>query len=505
MASPQSRTPRVPPDRGGGLPGHAVVALDLGSSSVRAVLGRLEDDVVILEEVHRVHHAPVRRDGHLVWDLNRVLQGVNQGLAAAVDHLGRAPDSVGVDGWGVDYGLLDASGALIRPPRSYRDERGSRATAEVRARVGEDEAWRRTGVASAGINTLNQLVADLLETPYLVERVATVLPLPDLVAARLGGDLRVGRAIASTTQLAQPGAAAWDPAMLRDAGVPARWLPPIVSDATRAGTVREGPAAGAVIVRPGGHDTACAVHALGLGPTDVRLFISCGSWSLIGATVPQPVLTSEARGSGLTNEVRTDGGVRLLRNLTGLWLLQELQRAWSVADIVPLLEEAREAESLGVVVDPDDEVFASPGGMPDRLATWCVERYGLAPRGRGQVTCLVLESLACAHAEWADRLHGVVGTSLDCRAPIHVVGGGVRNELLMALTATACHRPVIAGPAEASALGNVLAQLETLGAIPPERRGEIVRASVRTRTIQPSDDGARLDRMRERLRTVMDR
>ena len=275
-------------------------------------------------------------------------------------------------------------------------------------------------------------------------------------------------------------------------------MPPLVDDATVAGTTPEG----ITIVRPGGHDTACAVHALGLAGDEVRLFISSGSWSLIGAAVPSPVLDAAALRAGLTNEVRTDGGIRLLRNLTGFWLLQECQRAWNEPDTGALVEAAGDCASLGVVIDPDDELFASPGDMPAKIAQWCRSHYKVAPEGPAQTVRLILESLACAHAAYAQGLQDVVGDQLDPAAPIHLVGGGARNSLLPAMTAAACHRQVIVGTPEASALGNILAQLEAAEVLGPSARGEVLRRSIGSVEVEASgtiaDPGA-FDAMRERL------
>lgn len=472
----------------------SALALDLGSSSVRAVLGVLEDGAVRTQEVHRVTHQVVERDGHLTWQIETILEAVRHSLAEATRLLGHPPTSVGVDTWGVDYGLLDHQGRLLRAPRAYRDPRMSRWAAALEERLPRAQAWRATGVSPAEINTVYQLFADLLQEPGLLEQVATVLPLPDLVAHSLGGSLAAGRAIASTTGLAVPGAASWSPEVLEATGIPRHWLPEIVADGTVCGTTADGVA----IVRPGGHDTACAVHALGLAPTDTSLFISCGSWSLIGATVPEPVVTDAAFAAGLTNEVRTDGGVRLLRNLTGFWLLQECQRSWGQDDTGALVEAARQAPSLGVVVDPDDPAFARPGDMPEKLATWCQEHYGLAPCGPGQTVRLILESLACAHAAYAEQLSRVLGPALAADAPVHLVGGGARNTLLAQMTASACGRQVVVGATEASALGNLLSQLEATGAIAPGQRAQVVARTVRPHTVEPADPEA-LNLMQERL------
>ena len=478
---------------------HGAVALDLGSSSARAILGVLSHGVLTMREVHRFPHQAQRQEGALCWDIEALTGAVRTGLARGREALGAEPDSIGIDTWGVDYGLLDHEGRLLRPPRAYRDERMSRHAAGLDARISREEAWRATGIAPLEINTAYQVYADLQEDPGLHDQVGLLLPLPDLLAHSLGAPASVGRAIASTTQMAAPGAREWSAPMVEAVGLPPRWLPPLVDDATVAGRV-EG--TGTSIVRPGGHDTACAVHALGLRGDEVRLFISSGSWSLIGAVVPHPVLDEAALRAGLTNEVRTDGGIRLLRNLTGFWLLQECQRSWDEPDTGALVKAAGERASLGVVIDPDDELFAAPGDMPAKIARWCRVHYAVEPEGPAQTVRLILESLACAHASYAQGLQDVVGDLLDPASPIHLVGGGARNSLLPAMTAAACNRRVVVGTPEASALGNILAQLEATGVVESASRGEVLRRSVRLVDVEPSDsivDPSALDAMRERL------
>ncbi|OMG38798.1 rhamnulokinase [Actinomyces naeslundii] len=477
---------------------HHALALDLGSSSVRAVLGSYRQGAVSTEEVFRLHHQAVDDHGTLTWDLERIMDGARRSIVEATERLGRAPDSIGIDTWGVDYGLLDAQGELLRAPRAYRDGRMARWATDLDRAISPEAAWRATGILPQQINTVYQLYADLRQEPDLVDRVDRFLPLPDLVAHLLGAPAEAGRAIASTTGLASPGARHWASQVLEATGIPERWMPPLVDDATVAGMTPEG----ITIVRPGGHDTACAVHALGLRGDEVRLFISSGSWSLIGAVVPHPVLDEAAPRAGLTNEVRTDGGIRLLRNLTGFWLLQECQRSWDEPDTGALVKAAGECTSLGVVIDPDDEVFASPGDMPAKIARWCRDHYAVEPEGPAQTVRLILESLACAHAAYAQGLQDVVGDQLDPAAPIHLVGGGARNSLLPAMTAAACHRRVVVGTPEASALGNILAQLEAADVLDPSARGEVLRRSISSVEVDSSgaiaDPGA-FDAMRERL------
>ena len=477
---------------------HHALALDLGSSSVRAVLGTYRQGVISTEEVFRLHHQAVDDHGTLTWDLERIMDGVRRSIAMATQRLGRVPDSIGIDTWGVDYGLLDAHGELLRAPRAYRDRRMARWAPDLDRALPAETAWKETGILPQQINTVYQLYADLRQEPDLVDRVDRFLPLPDLVAHLLGAPAEAGRAIASTTGLASPGARHWASQVLEATGIPERWMPPLVDDATVAGMTPEG----ITIVRPGGHDTACAVHALGLRGDEVRLFISSGSWSLIGAVVPHPVLDEAAPRAGLTNEVRTDGGIRLLRNLTGFWLLQECQRSWNEPDTGALVKAAGECSSLGVVIDPDDELFASPGDMPAKIARWCRDHYAVEPEGPAQTVRLILESLACAHAAYAQGLQDVVGDLLDPASPIHLVGGGARNSLLPAMTAAACNRRVVVGTPEASALGNILAQLEATGAVEPASRGEVLRRSVRLVDVEPSDSivpPSAFDVMRERL------
>ena len=477
---------------------HHALALDLGSSSVRAVLGTYRQGVISTAEVFRLHHQAVDDHGTLTWDLERIMDGVRRSIAMATQRLGRAPDSIGIDTWGVDYGLLDAHGELLRDPRAYRDRRMARWAADLDRALPVEAAWRETGILPQQINTVYQLYADLRQEPDLIDRVDRFLPLPDLVAHLLGAPAQAGRAIASTTGLASPGAREWSARVLQAAGIPEGWMPPLVDDATVAGTTPEG----ITIVRPGGHDTACAVHALGLAGDEVRLFISSGSWSLIGAAVPSPVLDAAALWAGLTNEVRTDGGIRLLRNLTGFWLLQECQRSWNEPDTGALVKAAGECTSLGVVIDPDDALFATPGDMPAKIAHWCRDHYAVEPEGPAQTVRLILESLACAHAAYARGLQDVVGDLLDPASPIHLVGGGARNSLLPAMTAAACNRRVVVGTPEASALGNILAQLEATGAVEPASRGEVLRRSVRLVDVEPSDSivpPSAFDVMRERL------
>ena len=233
---------------------HHALALDLGSSSVRAVLGSYRQGVISTEEVFRLHHQAVDDHGTLTWDLERIMDGVRRSIAMATQRLGRAPDSIGIDTWGVDYGLLDAHGELLRAPRAYRDRRMARWAADLDRALPVEAAWRETGILPQQINTVYQLYADLRQEPDLIDRVDRFLPLPDLVAHLLGAPAQAGRAIASTTGLASPGAREWSARVLQASGIPEGWMPPLVDDATVAGTTPEG----ITIVRPGGHDTACA-------------------------------------------------------------------------------------------------------------------------------------------------------------------------------------------------------------------------------------------------------
>lgn len=465
---------------------HAAIALDLGSSSGRAVLGTLSGGVLRLQEAHRFAHKVDAAGGALTWDTDRLRDGALAGISVARALVPIEVGSIGIDTWGVDYALLDGDGRLVHPVRAYRDGRMAAHLGEYAAALDPWTAWCHTGVQPAAINTSVQLFSDLAMEPDLVDRVERVQLLPDYFASLLCGESGFGRAISSTTGLAAPGTRRWSGEVLRALGIPGSWLGQIADDSMVLAPERT---SGIPLVRPGGHDTACAVHAMPV-PADVgrSVFISCGSWTLVGAVTDEPVLSRAAYRAGFTNETCVDGRNRFLRNITGMWILQDLMRGWrregTGVELTELLDAASAAPSLGLVFDPNDPAFVGTGDMERRIDEKMSALYGRVPDGRGQLVRLIIESLAVAHARTIRDIEELTGTPAEV---INMVGGGSRNGLLCQMTASAAGIPLLSGPAEASAAGNLLSQFEATGAICDGERIEVIERSFSPLRFEPRD------------------
>ncbi|SER62423.1 rhamnulokinase [Lentzea albida] len=405
----------------------AVAAVDLGASSGRVVRGVVTDDAVHVEEVHRFANGPVHQGGSLRWDVRGLHREVLEGLRLAGE-----VDSIGIDSWAVDYGLLDASGELLADPFCYRDSRTEGVTPA-------EGLYEVNGLQFQPFNTMFQLRAE-----SLLPQASQLLLIPDLISYWLTGERGAEYTNATTTGLIDVRTGQWSPELTRD--LPGL-LPPLRHPGDPAGAFE-----GVPVTAVGSHDTASAVVAVP-ATNDRFAYISCGTWSLVGVELPEPVLTEESRAANFTNEGGVDGTIRYLRNVMGLWLLQECLRTWN-ARLEPLLREA--ATASGAVFDPNDPVFLPPGDMPARIERWCGK--SLSPP---EVVRSVLDSLALAHRDAVEDAQRLSGKEVEV---VHVVGGGSQNELLCQLTADACGLPVVAGPAEATALGNVLVQARAVGA-----------------------------------------
>ena len=447
----------------------AVAAVDLGATSGRVMLAEVGDGSLALTELHRFPNQPVRVAGTLHWDALRLYAETVAGLRAAV----RArPDlaSAGIDSWGVDYGLLDGTGALLGNPVHHRDARTDRVMEPVVARLGAAELYRTTGLQLLPINTLFQLAA-AAGTPQLAAADRLLL-IPDLLAYWLTGQAATEITNASTTQLLDVHTRQWATGLIERAGLPARLFGPLRSPGDPAGELR--PEVRAEVGAPvpvtavGSHDTASAVVAVPVR-RPAYAYVSCGTWSLVGLELDQPVLTEASRRANFTNEAGVDGTVRYLRNVMGLWLLEESLRGWRAggrpAELRPLLAAAARAPGLAAVVDAGDREFLAPGDMPARIAAACRRTGQPVPEDPPAVVRCVLDSLALAHRAAVREAQELSGRQVDV---IHLIGGGARNELLCQLTADACQLPVAAGPVEATALGNALVQARALGAAGPD-------------------------------------
>ena len=480
----------------------AVAAVDLGASGGRVMVGQVGHGQLDLHEAHRFANTPVRVLGTLHWDILGLYRGMLDGLGAAARAFDLA--SVGIDSWGVDYGLLDAGGALLGNPVHYRDTRTDGVVGEVLAKVPAADLYAVTGIQQMPINTIYQLAA-AARTPQLAAA-RTLLLIPDLLAYWLTGEIGAEVTNASTTQLFDTRARDWAWDLIGRAGLPAGLFPALREPGSVIGTLRRElaaePGLGALAgSRPGGplpviaagsHDTASAVVAVPARGADFA-YISCGTWSLVGVELDQPVRTEASRAANFTNETGVDGTIRYLRNVMGLWLLQESVRTWSAAgqraDLATLLDDAARMPPLQVVVDPDDPVFLPPGDMPARIAGAARRTGQRPPADPPAVVRCILDSLALAYRA---RLREVQELSGRAVRTVHMVGGGVRNTLLLQLTADACGLPVVAGPAEAAALGSILVQARTLDAAPGDLAGmrALLRATQPLRRYEPSSQRA---------------
>ncbi|WP_127499951.1 rhamnulokinase [Actinoplanes solisilvae] len=414
-------------------------AVDLGASSGRVMVGRLEKNRVEIQEVHRFANESVRVGGTLHWDILSLYRGVLEGLKKA-----GPVESIGIDSWAVDYGLLDASGALLGNPVHYRDGR----TDNVRLTVGDEKLYEISGLQKLPFNTIYQLAA-AQGTPQF-EIAQQMLLIPDLLAYWLTGEMGAEYTNASTTGLLDVRTRDWSAPLIAELGLRPSLLPPIRQPGDVIGDYR-----GTRVVAVGSHDTASAVVGV---PAESEHFayISCGTWSLVGLELNEPVLSVASRQANFTNEGGVDGTIRYLRNVMGLWPLQECMREWGNPDITELLRAA--SREKPVVIDLDDPVFMPPGDMAQRVA----KAAGLQDPSPAVLTRCIVDSLAVAHKRAVEQAQQLSGRHVDA---IHIVGGGARNELLCQLTADACGLPVLAGPVEATALGNLLVQARAAGVI----------------------------------------
>jgi rhamnulokinase len=463
------------------------IAVDLGASGGRVMLGHAGTDTLRLSEISRFRNGPVALPDGLHWDVlglyTDALDGMRQAAQTEPDVLGLA-----VDTWAVDYGLLDALGRLLGNPYHYRDGRTAAAVAHVHRQVDAQALYQINGLQHLPFNTLYQFRAD----GAALASAATALLIPDLLGYWLTGERVTEQTNASTTGLLNARSAEWDRELIDTLGLPSTLLPPLISPGTVVGPLTHavldhtGLPASAVVTAVGSHDTASAVVAVP-AETGNFAYISCGTWALVGVELDEPLLTEDSRQANFTNERGVDGTVRYLRNVMGLWLVQECQRVWQLAgsalDLNDLIGAAATLHA-GPVIDPNAPEFLSPGDMPTRIAAACTRLGGPPPRTPPEFVRCILDSLAAAFATSVADARRLSGKSVDV---VHMVGGGSRNSLLCQLTANACRLPVVAGPVEATALGNVAVQARTRGIIDGDlamiRR--LVRHSHPTRTYRP--------------------
>ena len=446
----------------------AFLAFDLGAESGRAVLGYLDVDRLELQEIHRFPNGPLQVEGSLQWDVHGLWAEMKRSLALAIREARDGLVSLGVDTWGVDFGLLDRGGNLIGNPYHYRDGRTNGMLEMAFQLVSREQIYDTTGIQFMQLNSLYQLLAmKMTEAPALASA-DMFLNMPDLFNFWLCGRKASEFTIATTTQCYDPHTGGWAHGLLKKLGIPTAIFGEIVPPGTVLGSLRadiagEVGAKGVKVVAVASHDTQSAVAAVPATKDDF-LYLSSGTWSLMGTEVAQPVINHTSLESNLTNEGGYGGKFCLLKNIVGLWILQECRRMWAESgqqySYDDLTEQATSVASLRAFIDPANPRFLPPGDMEGRIQAFCSETKQPVPETHGEIVRIILESLALEYRLVSDQISNLLYRPLPV---IHIIGGGSRNALLNQFTANATGRTVIAGPVEATAIGNILVQAIAAG------------------------------------------
>lgn len=487
------------------------LAIDLGAESGRVMCGRFDGQRLTLTEVHRFPNTPVRVGLHLHWNVLALWNEIQTGLRKAAMQVGDVA-GIGIDTWGVDFALLDGQGTLIGNPHHYRDSRTDGMLDEAFRRVSREQIFEATGIQFMQINTLYQLLAMTRSRAPALRIAETLLLMPDLFNYWLTGQKVCEFSNATTTQCYDPRAGGWAHQLLTALEIPTHILPAVIDPGTDLGPIAPalrrvlGMAAldQAHVIAPATHDTGSAVAAV---PASSRhaAYISSGTWSLLGAVVDRPVINAQVLRHNFTNEGGVGGTFRLLKNIMGMWLVQECRRRWAAADgeamsygaLFTLAEQAMPFVSL---IDPDDAAFLHPDDMSAAIAAYCQRTGQPVPQDRGAVVRCILESLALKYRHTLGQLQMLLGRAVEA---LHVVGGGSQNALLCQFTADACGVPVIAGPVEATAIGNILVQMVAQGELASmDEARDVVRRSFSPVTYLPRDI-ARWEAARERFGALL--
>lgn len=473
-----------------------ICAVDLGAESGRVSLGRFDGEHLEIEVIHRFPNRSVRLNGTLYWDLLATYDEILQGMRKAVQTAGAPIASVGVDTWGVDFGILDENGALLGLPVHYRDKRTEGLIEEVTARISREEIFAQSGIAFWPFNSLYQLRALALQHSPVLREGKTLLFVPDLLHYWLCGAKVSERSIASTSQCLGVGEDKWLNSLLASLDIPTNFLPEVVPTGTVLGELLPEVASavgqeGMQVITPASHDTASAVISTPLVHDDAA-YLSCGTWSLLGVESDTPLASQAALEAGFTNEKGIGDSYRFLKNIMGLWLVQQSRAAWARAgetyaypDLAAMAQEATPFRSW---VDPNDQRFFAPDNMVATVQEVCRTSGQPVPESVPEVMRCLLESLAFTYRAAIDNLETLKGISIPT---LHIIGGGSQNVTLCQWTANALGRPVVAGPAEGTTMGNLLAQLLALGKVADlaEMR-QVVRQSCELQTYEPEDQEA---------------
>lgn len=445
------------------------LAIDLGAESGRVMLGALHGDKLVMSDIHRFPNTPVHLPDGLYWNILQLWSEIKEAMAITARMHPKQPFSIGIDTWGVDFGLLDHRGALISNPRHYRDDRTDGMMEQAFQRMPRANIFEFTGIQFMQLNTLYQLLAMVLRDSAAIKAAETFLTIPDLLNYWLTGEIACEFSNATTTQCYDPRQRDWSTPLLDAMNIPRRIFPKIIQPGTTLGAllphVADEVGTDATVIAPACHDTGSAVAAVPARNQDFA-WISSGTWSILGAELRAPVITAASLMNNFTNEGGVGGTFRFSKNVVGLWLVQECRRQWaregSDVSYDDLTRMAAQAKSFCAVIDVDNARFMKPGDMPALIRTYCEQTGQAVPQSQGEIVRCALEGIALKYRYVLERLEDMIGRRLE---PIHMVGGGTQNRLLNQFTADAANRHVVAGPIEATAIGNVMVQAMALGRI----------------------------------------
>ena len=458
-------------------------AIDLGGSSGRVTVGELVNEKIVLTELHRFKHEPIQSSDGLFWDWQFILDQIKIGLNKACE-MGQV-ETLGVDSWAVDYGLLDAKGELLAPPHCYRDGRTDGVMAKLKNELGVDYIYGKTGIQFIFFNTMYQLFVEKNSSIY--GRADKFLMVPDLINYLLCGSISTEITNASTTQLLNVHTQDWDWELIEKLGIKKSLFAKINKPGEQVGQVAgHGKLDSIKVISVGSHDTASAVAGAPLGEDGLTAYISSGTWSLVGLELTKPVTDKKAMEFNITNEMGVADRIRFIKNVAGMWLLEESLDYWaSKGEKYTAAELAKAAAELPctAVIDANDPIFEKPGAMPERIAMLCEKSNQQVPQSPAAYARCIFDSLADAYVKVLAQLQSAAGVKINA---INIVGGGSANRLLNQLTADATGLPVYAGPSEATVLGSILVQMQSVGLINSLAQGRsIIKNSITQEVFKP--------------------
>ena len=473
------------------------LAFDFGASSGRAILAKFDGEKLELEEKHRFSNDPVNINGCLHWDVLRLFFEIKQGILKCANSGDRDIDCIGIDTWGVDYGLLDKDDKLLGNPYHYRDTRTDGMYDKAFALVPKEEIFKETGIAFNWFNTVYQLLSAKLSDDSTLKEAKTLLLMPDLLNFFLTGEKRAEYTEVSTTQMFNSEKYEWSYEMLEKLGIPTDIFADIIYPGEIVGKIKPELAEElgieqVPVVAVASHDTGSAVASVPVVDNKDFIYISSGTWSLMGVELDKPNTSDAAFKHNFTNEGGVNKTIRFLKNIMGLWLIQESRRQWdregTLLSFDELEQEAREAEPFASLIDPDYPAFQTPGNMPKRIREYCKMTGQKVPQTTGAVIRAIAESLAFRYRSTVEGMEEVTGNKYNV---INIVGGGIKDKMICQFTANATKRVVSAGPVEATSIGNIVVQGIAMGAIKDLNEGrKIVRNSFDIAEYQPQDSEA---------------